>query len=116
MDTDTILTALQFIVPFFGGGGILVVLIAGIKKIIFYTKVAKQAVAAFEELKEENLKIYYHIQKDPKKKELAKVLLGGVRKIEGLTGLEIIPRGKKYGVPNIRSYPPAPPVKPPKKP
>ena len=111
MDTDTILTGLQFIAPFIGGGGILVAVFAGLKKIVFYTKVAKQAVASFEELREANLKIFKRIQNDPERKELAKVLLGGIRKIEGLTGLTMIPGAKGF-IPNISKVPPIPPKKP----
>ena len=109
MDIDTII---QTILPFVGGGGILVAVIAGLKKIVFYTKVAKQAVASFEELKEANTKIFNRIQNDPERKELAKVLLGGIRKIEGLTGLTMIPGAKGF-IPNMRNPPKPPTGKPP---
>ena len=109
MELDIILANLQIVASFIGGGGILVAVIAGLKKIVFYTKVAKQAVASFEELREANLKIFNRIQADPERKELAKVLLGGIRKIEGLTGLTMIPGAKGF-IPNMRN-PPEPPAK-----
>jgi len=59
-----------------------------IKKAIFLAKAAKQAVDIFEDFEKANREIYMGVVQDPSKKELAKVLEGGVNKIKGLTGLK----------------------------
>jgi len=79
---DEILALAAMIVPAAGAAGIV------IKQAIFYTRVVRQAVQVFEDHEESNLKIYDDILADPKKKELARVLEGGVRRIKGLTNLE----------------------------
>lgn len=58
-------------------------------KAVFYTKAVKQAVEVFEELNETNSEIYNKIKNDPSKKEITKVISGGIKKINGLTGLEL---------------------------
>jgi len=68
-----------------GGGGI----VAVIKQAGFYLKALKQARDTFEEFRTANKTIYAGIQDDPNKQELAKVLSGGVKKIEALTGLDL---------------------------
>jgi hypothetical protein len=90
-NADQILSVLAYFAPFLG---ILGIAVGFLKKAVFYVKVAKQAVLTFEELKEANKSIYEKIQNDPERKELAKVLSGGVKKIEGLTGLDIDGDGK----------------------
>lgn len=55
------------------------------KKAMFYYKAAKQAIEVFHEVKEANKDIYLRVQSDPGRKELAKIMAGGVKKIEGLS-------------------------------
>jgi hypothetical protein len=81
---DGVLTVLGVISPFaLGAAGV------AVNKAIFYLKAASQARDMAEEFKIANKTIYNKIQADPDKQELAKVLSGGVKKIEALTGLDL---------------------------
>lgn len=83
MDTeilDSIFQILAIIAPFAGGAAAVF-----IKKAVFFSKVARQAVDVFEQLEKDNALIYTGVISDPEKQELAKVLRGAVKKIKGLT-------------------------------
>jgi len=58
-----------------------------VKKLWFFIKVALQAVALLNEMKEPNSVIYQTVKNDPNKQELARVLEGAVFKIKGLSGV-----------------------------
>lgn len=70
-----------------GGIGVFFAVLKFASKLKFYYKTAKQAVAVFEEVKEANSEIYERVKSDPNRKELAAVLGGAVKKIQGLTGI-----------------------------
>ena len=79
---DIILTGLAIATPFAGGAAAI-----ALKKLIFFVRAASQAVEVFEELEAHNKDIFDAIHSDPKKKELARVVSGAVKRIEGLTGV-----------------------------
>ena len=78
---DLILAGLTVAVPSLGAGIVIV------RKGLFYYKAIKQAIDVFDEVKEANKDIYLRVKNDPDRKELAMILSGGVKKIEGLAGV-----------------------------
>ena len=78
---DLLIMLASYAVP---GLGLLGVVFGFARKAAFYVKVAQQAISTFEEVKEDSKEIYHRVVSDPERKELAKVISGGVKKIEGL--------------------------------
>ncbi len=83
---DILTSLLPVIIP--GAGGMIAAGLIAYKKIRFYYQAAKQAVELFNEVKEANQEIFDRIKNNPERKELAKVLSGGIKKIEGLAGVK----------------------------
>lgn len=82
---DLILTGIGIAVP---SAGLIFGFIKYARKGLFYYKAIKQAVDTFHEVKEANLAIYERVKNDPNRKELATVLSGGIKKIQGLSDID----------------------------
>ena len=81
---DIILTILSVVAPVAGGTAAVY-----IKKALFLGKAAQQAVKTFEQVKDRNQEIYDMVRQDENRKELAQVLEGAVKKINGLPNIQI---------------------------